>query len=539
MLFIEPNLNNIDKEKISFELSNLKRLNDLFLAQKDILLKHFNIRLMEISDDSAYILKLNNFLEEFNELFEKINTSITDTRNIISKLNKIKDFSGNSNQELKALIEDYNNAYIKKYPDLIECIIYITNFVEELFIAPSYEKSIEHRKSIFSAASEYNEKQSKIHEKNTHKARQRSKILDEFLSPDSTEVKTEINTKAEEKLPDDVVLPDLSELTAPIPRIATHDTENNHELINDFLNKNIELPHHNEDEIIEDKIQNSLEEKTEKIEEDNKEVTVVNEEPSSIDEEPKEETENLNSNDNIPDYDPTKSLEENLEAIKDIDLNQDIEHTNEEIDKFVSNIDLPESDNHDDVDDIEDDENSADTNDENEIDSIHEEDNPRKKKKKKSKKNKKENIEDEIPPQRVTKLPLQDNDTLIISEKEGYVYLPFKVADLKDEFFDKKDKYSGLVDLINKEYTIPISRYKNSVTSRFKEAYLLMINKERMSALSGLELGLELAFNYSLHPAIISACKDLDELDEYLDALESKDLSQFKAFKISFELMPK
>lgn len=140
---------------------------------------------------------------------------------------------------------------------------------------------------------------------------------------------------------------------------------------------------------------------------------------------------------------------------------------------------------------------------------------------------------------RVTKLPLQDNDTLIISEKDRLVYLPFKVEDLKNEYLKKSKKYSGLVDLINHEYIVPINRYKNTVTSRFREAYFLMTSKEKGSTLSGLELGLEVAFNYSLYPAIISACKSLEELDSYLYALENKDLSKFTAFKIKFELLPK
>ena len=140
---------------------------------------------------------------------------------------------------------------------------------------------------------------------------------------------------------------------------------------------------------------------------------------------------------------------------------------------------------------------------------------------------------------RVTKLPLQDNNTLIISEKEQLVYLPFKVEDLKNEYLKKSKKYSGLVDLINHEYIVPINRYKNTVTSRFREAYFLMTSKEKSSTLSGLELGLEVAFNYSLYPAIISACKSLEELDSYLYALENKDLSKFTAFKINFELLPK
>ena len=41
-----------------------------------------------------------------------------------------------------------------------------------------------------------------------------------------------------------------------------------------------------------------------------------------------------------------------------------------------------------------------------------------------------------------------------------------------------------------------------------------------------------------LHPAIISACRSLDELDVYLDCLEKNEVDDFKIFKIEYELHP-
>ena len=41
-----------------------------------------------------------------------------------------------------------------------------------------------------------------------------------------------------------------------------------------------------------------------------------------------------------------------------------------------------------------------------------------------------------------------------------------------------------------------------------------------------------------LHPAIITACRNLDELDVYLDCLEKNELDDFKIFKIKYELHP-
>ena len=45
-------------------------------------------------------------------------------------------------------------------------------------------------------------------------------------------------------------------------------------------------------------------------------------------------------------------------------------------------------------------------------------------------------------------------------------------------------------------------------------------------------------FNYKLNPIIIAACRNLDELDIYLDCLETNQLYDFKCFEIKFEVLP-
>ena len=132
---------------------------------------------------------------------------------------------------------------------------------------------------------------------------------------------------------------------------------------------------------------------------------------------------------------------------------------------------------------------------------------------------------------------INDNDTLLISLKNGKVFLPYLVKDLKDKInTDNKDE---IQDLINKEYILPLSKYKNPTMSRFVEGYVLMKKKENAPFLESIDLGFEMAFNKSLDPAIITACKNLDELDNYLDFLENKDTKNFKLFKIKYELLPK
>ena len=65
-----------------------------------------------------------------------------------------------------------------------------------------------------------------------------------------------------------------------------------------------------------------------------------------------------------------------------------------------------------------------------------------------------------------------------------------------------------------------------------------MKNKERASIIKALSLSLELATNSLLNPAIITACKNLDELDIYLDYLDNDELDKFKIFDVKYELYP-
>ena len=62
--------------------------------------------------------------------------------------------------------------------------------------------------------------------------------------------------------------------------------------------------------------------------------------------------------------------------------------------------------------------------------------------------------------------------------------------------------------------------------------------KEKGSITKAFDLGLELMFKYELNPIIIAACRNLDELDIYLDCLEENELQEFPCFEIKFEVMP-
>ena len=414
-----------NNEKIDFEISVLEEFRTFFLTQKDILLKHFNISLISMSNDSNYIIELNKFLEDFNIIFDKINSSLKSIDILKKKLDIAKSSLLDPEEKINEYINSYNESYISDFPKLLDCMNYTIDFIEKLFVTPTYEESKKRALEMFSIKPDKN------------KEKKLSKIEN---------IPTNINVKEQ-------IIDSLE--TNKENLLNTNNIENN-----DIKDDKKDIDKNNSNDI--NMLSNSS--NTE---------TLTTDAINKLDLQSKylSENENNNKNDNNKD---------NIASSNDLEN----ETTDLNLEPAVKNKNIKTND-------------------------------------------------------RVTKLPLQDNNSLIISEKDGLVYLPFKVEDLKKEYIEKHKKYKGLIDLINHEYILPINKYKNTVTSRFKEAYSLMVNKEKESALSGLELGLEVAFNYSLHPAVISACKSLDELDEYLDALDAKDMSSFKRFKVEFEVLPK
>lgn len=126
-------------------------------------------------------------------------------------------------------------------------------------------------------------------------------------------------------------------------------------------------------------------------------------------------------------------------------------------------------------------------------------------------------------------------NTLVISDTKKKVILPYNINKVED-ILKNNNKYSSVEDVIDKIYTKPLNYYKFSPISRFKEAYKLITEREKGSKFKALSLAFELFSNYSLHPAIITACKSLDELDIYLACLEENDLDDFKFFNIKYEV---
>ena len=127
-------------------------------------------------------------------------------------------------------------------------------------------------------------------------------------------------------------------------------------------------------------------------------------------------------------------------------------------------------------------------------------------------------------------------NTLIISETKGKVILPYLLTDL--EAIKEKNPSKTFEEIVQENYTLPIETFKTPFVARFREAFKLAHTKEKKSIKYAFDLGTELLFNYNLHPAIIAGCRNLDELDIYLDYLENSETEKFNCFKIVFEIPP-
>lgn len=136
------------------------------------------------------------------------------------------------------------------------------------------------------------------------------------------------------------------------------------------------------------------------------------------------------------------------------------------------------------------------------------------------------------------RLNIKNNDTLLISEKLGKVILPYKAEEVLDIFNNGNGKYSSLGEVIEEKFTRKFSDFKNQYISRYKETLKLTREREKFSLSDSIILATEIMYKKYLHPAIIAACRTLDELDVYIDCLDKNELEDFKIFKIKYELYP-
>lgn len=127
-----------------------------------------------------------------------------------------------------------------------------------------------------------------------------------------------------------------------------------------------------------------------------------------------------------------------------------------------------------------------------------------------------------------------EDNVLVISAVRNKVVFPYSVKELQ-KTLRADPEYKDMRDLIDKKYTVPLSRYKRGYISRYKEAFALVRERGNGSVLSAFGLAAEMFFTRLLHPAIIAACKNTDWLYVYLDCLDKNELDDFPFFQIRYE----
>ena len=122
---------------------------------------------------------------------------------------------------------------------------------------------------------------------------------------------------------------------------------------------------------------------------------------------------------------------------------------------------------------------------------------------------------------------LVDNATLLISEVKNKIVFPYTAGEIYLKVEDINNNYNTKEEVIEEVYTRRFDEYKFQYSSRFKEAIKLIVEREKMSLIDGINLGIELFKKRYLHPAIIAACKNLDELNVYIDCLDKNELDDY------------
>lgn len=130
----------------------------------------------------------------------------------------------------------------------------------------------------------------------------------------------------------------------------------------------------------------------------------------------------------------------------------------------------------------------------------------------------------------------ESTNVLIISEREGKVFLPYTTEDIN--YYLNTRKYSSEKQIVEDVFTVSLSKYSNFALARIIEGFKLMRKKENASFGEALKYAFDLFYEKKLHPAIITACKTQDDLDIYLACLEDNMLELFDSFEIRFDYAP-
>ncbi len=133
---------------------------------------------------------------------------------------------------------------------------------------------------------------------------------------------------------------------------------------------------------------------------------------------------------------------------------------------------------------------------------------------------------------------MKNNNTLLISEKQGKVILPYRAEEVLKILDNENNRYNSAEEVIEDKFTRDFSDFKVQFASRYAETMKLLRERENYSLVDAVAIATEMMKKRFLHPAVISACRTLNELDVYLDCLDKNELEDFKIFKVKYELYP-
>lgn len=134
---------------------------------------------------------------------------------------------------------------------------------------------------------------------------------------------------------------------------------------------------------------------------------------------------------------------------------------------------------------------------------------------------------------------VESNNVLLISEKEKKVFLPYTKEEIEAYYNKYSKEYKSYQDVIKQDFIFPLEYYtRHTKLARFRETYSLIRDREAKSIFEALKKAIELCLKYDLNPAIISACKNEEQLDFYIECLDNKKLEEFDCFEIRYEMNP-
>lgn len=121
---------------------------------------------------------------------------------------------------------------------------------------------------------------------------------------------------------------------------------------------------------------------------------------------------------------------------------------------------------------------------------------------------------------------------LVINKKSGIAILPYSISDLDELFLNDPEKYSSIQDIIDQEYTVRLKDFENSSITRYKEAFKLAKDKSNYSFSQAANFAKVFLVENEISSLIIASCKNVEELEFYIECLNNNKLNDFHYFKI-------